>query len=296
MNEHFYNSRGYRVFKVFNFIILSVVTAACIYPIVNTLAISFSSKLAVASGKVFLWPVEFTMDAYSYLLSDSRFWGSMTVSIKRLALGGAVNILICILTAFPLSKSDKVFPARKKYVTYILITMLFTGGLVPTFFVVRYSGIYDTIWALILPIAVPVYNIIIMMNFFRQLPVEMEEAAYIDGADHWQVLWKIYIPTSLPVLATVGLFILVMHWNEWFGAMLYIRRIENYPLQSYLRTRVIDNRMSIETLDDLDKLKKISQRTYNSAQLFIAMIPILVVYPFLQKYFTKGLILGSVKG
>lgn len=296
MNENLYNTKGYKIFTVFNTFILLLVAASCLFPFLNTLAISLSSKMAVTTGKVFLWPVEFNVDAYEYLIQDRRFWKAMLTSIYRLILGGSINIFVCLLTAYPLSKSKQMFPARTIYVTFILITMIFGGGLIPTFFIVKYTGIYNTIFSLVLPTAVPVFNIILMMNFFRQLPVEMEEAAYIDGASHWIVLWKVYLPTSLPSVATVSLFTLVNHWNEWFQALMYISNIDNYPLQSYLRTRVLAQVMAVETLEDLDKVKNISQRTYNSAQLIIAMAPILCVYPFLQKYFTKGLILGSVKG
>ena len=179
-----------------------------------------------------------------------------------------------------------------------MITMLFSGGLIPSFLVVQKTGLMDSIWALILPGAVPVFNVILLLNFFRGLPKEIEESACIDGAGHYRILWKLYIPLSKPALATITLFCIVGHWNSWFDGLIYMNHTSNYPLQSYLQAVVIAAsgvRLSINIQDVID-LQKINDRTLRTAQLFISMIPIFIVYPFLQKYFTTGIVMGSVKG
>lgn len=287
---------SYRVFYVFNTILLILLAILCVAPLINVLAISLSSNRAVASGEVWFVPMDWTLASYDYIVHKGEFWRAMMVSVYRILLGGSLTMTMCIMAAYPLSKRPGKFPARKWYVGYVLVTMMFHGGLIPTFLVVKYTGIINTIWALILPIAVPVFNVILLMNFFRQLPGEMEEAAFIDGASHWQVLFRIYLPTSLPALATVGLFIVVQYWNEWFFALIYMRSTTMYPLQTYLRGVVLSTSFTVEGLADLETLKQLSNRTIIAAQLFVGMIPVLIMYPFLQKHFTKGLVLGSVKG
>lgn len=273
-----------------------MVSILCFLPFLNVLAISLSDQISISLGKVSFWPVGFTTTAYDYLLENKMFWTAMRISISRIALGGFVNMLLTILVAYPLSKEPGKFPGRTVYAWYVLVTMLFSGGLIPTFLVVKYTGLLDSIWALILPGAVPVFNVVLLLNFFRQLPREMEEAAFVDGAGHWKTLLKIYLPTSLPALATIALFTLVGHWNEWFSAIIYMRRMEHYPLQSYLQTVLISDTFRVTSQKDVEILNKLSNKTVSSAQIFIGMIPILCVYPFLQKYFTKGIVLGSVKG
>ncbi len=290
------DSSGYRVFRVFNTGLMVVMAFVCIAPMINILAMSFSSERAIAAGRVFLLPREITFVAYEHIISTARFWRSMLVSVYRLILGGAVNMVLVVLTAYPLSRSKEEFPGRTKYVIYIVITMLFGGGLIPTFLVVRFTGVLDTMWALILPQAVPVYNVILLLNFFRQLPKSLEEAAFIDGATHWTTMLRIVVPLSKPALATIGLFIMVYHWNEWFLAIVFMRDSSLYPLQSYLRTILIDQNFEVTSPEEVELLNTLSNRTISSAQIFVAMIPILLVYPFLQKYFAKGIVLGSVKG
>lgn len=287
---------GSKVFEYFNFAFLIVSSFICLFPLINVLATSLSSSVAVSSGQVKLWPVGFNTIAYEWLLKNSQFWTSMSVSIERIVLGGTINMLLSVMVAYPLSKDSHKFPSRTAYAWYFLFTILFSGGLVPFFLVVKYTGLMDSIWSLIIPGAVPVFNIILLLNFFRQLPKEMEEAAFLDGAGHWSTLWNIYIPTSLPALATIGMFTLVGHWNEWFSAIIFMKRVEHYPLQTYLQSVLVQSNFKVNNQGDLDILNKLSNKTISSAQIFIGMIPILVVYPFLQKYFAKGIVLGSVKG
>ncbi len=287
---------GYRVFTVVNTLIMIALLLICFLPIWYVLCVSLSDNVAVSAGRVSIWPVNFTTMAYEYLIAEEDFWLSMWVACKRVFLGCAVNMFMLILTAYPLSQHPSRFPARKRYAWYFVFTMLFSGGLIPGFLVVRYTGLMNSLWALIIPGALPIYNMILMLNFFRQLPYEVSESAFIDGASHWTTLWRIVVPMSKPAIATVLLFCAVGHWNEWFSPIIYMKRPENYPLQTYLHTKLISASFQVNTLGDLDLLNKLSNRTVNSAQIFIGMVPILCVYPFLQKYFTKGIVLGSVKG
>lgn len=287
---------GYRVFNILNHGFLLAIALLCIFPLINVLAMSFSSQLAISLGKVSFWPIGFSTLAYEFLLSNSMFWTSMLVTLERIALGGSINMVMAVLIAYPLSKSPEKLPGRTVYAWYFIFTMLFGGGLIPTFLVVKYTGIIDTIWSLVIPGAVPIFNVVLLLNFFRQLPKELEEVAFIDGAGHWRTLWSVYLPVSLPALATICLFSLVGHWNEWFSAIIYMKRTEHYPLQTYLQMILVQSNFKVTNAGDLEILNKLSNKTISSAQIFIGMIPILCVYPFLQKYFTKGIVLGSVKG
>lgn len=285
-----------KLFLTFNYILLSLTAIVCILPLINVLAISFSSSSAAAAGYVKLWPVDFTIASYKYALTKNEFLTGFFVSGKRVLLGYIVNMLITISIAYPLSKEKKALGMRNVYAWFFIITMLFHGGLIPTYMTIKSVGLLDTIWALVLPGAVPVFNVILLMNFFRNLPKEIEEAAYIDGAGHWRVLWSIYCPLSKPALATISLFVLVGHWNSWFDGLIYMNSPANYPLQSYLQTIIIEVDPSIVSSNELLDMSEISNRTFKSAQVFLAAFPILIVYPFLQKYFMKGLVFGSVKG
>lgn len=287
---------GRIIFQICNYTILAIAALLCLLPLINVLAISLSSKSAAAAGYVKFWPVDFTLASYKYALSKPEFLQGFWVSIKRVAFGYVVNMVLTILVAYPLSKERTHFRSRHIYAWFFIITMLFNGGLIPTYMTVKETGILDSIWALILPGAVPVFNVILLMNFFRGLPREIEEAAFIDGAGHWRNLIQIYLPLSLPSIATVSLFVLVHHWNSWFDGLIYMNSPKNYPLQSYLQTIIVTPELNTIQADQLLEVHAISDRTFKSAQVFLAAVPILMVYPFLQKYFMKGLVLGSVKG
>jgi putative aldouronate transport system permease protein len=287
---------GRKAFVASNAVILIILALLCLLPLVNVLAISFSSKSAAATGMVKLWPIDFTLASYKYVLSKHEFIASLIVSFKRLFLGLTINMVLTVLTAYPLSKDHKVFRSRSFYTWFLLITILFSGGLIPGFITIKTYGLLDKIWALVLPTAVPVFNVILLMNFFRELPKEIEEAAYLDGAGQWYTLWKIFIPLSKPALATLVLFCAVGHWNSWFDGILFMNNPAHYPLQSYLQTVIINRDLTMVNAGTMKELAEISDRTAKAAQVFIGSLPILAVYPFLQKYFTKGLVLGSVKG
>ncbi|WP_230398104.1 carbohydrate ABC transporter permease [Novisyntrophococcus fermenticellae] len=288
-------SAGSKIFTFINALILILLALICILPIINVLATSLSSNTAVAGGKVAFWPVEFSLESYKYVLGKTAFWRSMGVTILRCILGVSVNVFLCVISAYPLSKSNKRFHGRTAYTWFFFLTMLINGGLIPTFMTVKSAGLLGSIWALILPGAVPVFSVVLMLNFFRAVPEELEEAAIVDGASQWQILMKIFIPISKASMATVCLFAIVFHWNSWFDGIIYINTPAQYPLQSYLNTVLIDATTATSAID-MDALALISDRTIKCAQIFLSMLPIMAAYPFLQRYFVKGMTLGSVKG
>lgn len=237
---------------------------------------------------------------YGFIIENSTFLRSFFISVARVILGVGVNLILVVLVAYPLSREKNQFSARNIYAWFFVATILFSGGVIPSFLVVRYTGLMNSIWSLILPVALPVFSMLVVMNFLRGLPKELEEAAFIDGAGHLQTLIRIILPVLVPSLATVALFSVVSHWNAWFDGMIYMQRQESYPLQTYLRTIIINPSLffsnSTNASSLIETMKYISPRTTKAAQLIIATIPMLLVYPFLQKYFTTGLVMGSVKG
>lgn len=289
-------STGRKVFLLVNFAVLLLAALLCILPLINVLAISFSSKAAASGGYVKFWPVDFTMASYQYALSKPEFLAGFLVSLKRVALGYSINILLAILTAYPLAKERSTFSYRHIYAWFFIVTMLFSGGLIPTYITIKEVGLLDSIWALVLPGAVPVFSVILLMNFFRNLPKEIEEAALIDGAGQWRILLSIFCPLSVPAIATISLFSVVGHWNAWFDGLIYMNSQANYPLQSYLQTIIITPELNAVSSNELLDMSEVSDRTFKAAQVFLASLPVLVIYPFLQKYFMKGLVMGSVKG
>lgn len=288
--------KGWRnaVFDIFNHLFVFTLGLLALAPFVNLLAISLSSSSAAMGGYVTFWPVDFTLENYNAIINSDAVYRAFLISVQRTVLGTIISMFITVITAYPLSKMAREFKGRNIFIWMIVFTMLFDGGLIPYFMVIRSLGLLNSIWALILP-GVSAWNIILMMNFFKEVPRELEEAALLDGANHWQILWKIFIPLSTPALATLSLFVAVYHWNAWFDGMIFMTDSANYPLQTYLRTVVID--MNSATLQmDVTKVDALSQRSLRAAMIFISTVPIMVVYPFLQRYFVTGIKLGSVKG
>lgn len=275
-------------------ILLVLTGMLCFVPFWYIVCQSFSSNEAISAGKVGLLPVEFQLDSYLYVLKRAPFWKAAWITVLRVAVGLPLGMFLMVTAAYPLSKGKR-FPGRDFYVWFIFFTMLFHGGLIPTYLVVRELGLLNTVWAMILPCAVNVFNMLLVLNFFRQLPVELEESASLDGAGHWRILWSIFLPVSKPVLATVALFTLVQHWNSWFDGMIYMKA-DRYPLQTYLRSIIISFNFSNLTPLEQMQLSNFNENALKSAQMVIGTIPILLVYPFLQRYFVSGITLGSVKG
>ncbi|MCY9670006.1 carbohydrate ABC transporter permease [Paenibacillus alginolyticus] len=286
---------GRRLFLSGNVIFLAGISFACLMPIIHILALSFSNGTAAAAGKVILWPVDFTTAAYNNVFGKPEYLRAFGVSFERLILGTSISMFLTILTAYPLSKDERQFRLRTFYVWVFVFTILFSGGLIPWYLTVKSLGLIDTIWALVLPGALQVFNIILLLNFYRNLPKELEESARIDGAGHFATLWKIYVPLALPALATTGLFTMVWHWNSWFDGMILMNHPDNYPLQTFLQTIIIKLDFRFLKTQDAELISKLSDRTSKAAQIFVAAFPILIVYPFLQRFFIKGIVMGSVK-
>ena len=289
------SSPARKAFLVVNYFFLTLVMCISLFPLVHVFALSLSSNSAAQAGWVTILPVDFTLDSYQYILAKPEFFQSFGVSLVRVVLGTLISIGLTILCAYAMAQPDERFHARKYYVWVFLVTMVFSGGLIPLFIVVKSVGIYNSIWALILPGAVQTFNIILMLNFFRGLPYALTESALIDGANHFQIMTKIIVPVSKPSLATVGLFTMVNHWNSWFDGMIYISDTAKYPLQTYLRNVIQSVDIASIDLTSVGAMTNVSQKTVTAAQIFVAIIPILLVYPLLQKYFITGMTLGSVK-
>ncbi len=289
-----YKSLGYRVFSIVNTCFLIFLSILCVLPLIHILAVSFSGKAAASANLVNLWPVDFTVDAFKETMVNKNFIRSIQVSTVRTILGTALFLFFTTLTAYPLSKDPKAFKGRSIYMWFFVFTMLFSGGLVPNYILITELGLRNSIWSLVLPGAVEVWSIIMLLNFFRGIPKELEEAALIDGASELVTMLKVYLPLSPPALATLSLFTMVGHWNSWFDGMIYLTDAKNYPLATLLQTIIVQLDFSKLNVDPKD-IENISQRTVKAAQIFIGALPILLVYPFLQKYFVKGIVLGAVK-
>ncbi len=241
------------------------------------------------------FPIDFTFAAWEQTLGNENFLRALWNGVFRTVLGTLISLTVVTLAAYALSKEDHEFRGRKWYVYTLIFIMLFNGGLIPTYILIQNLGMINTIWALVLPGAVNVFNMILLLNFFRTgVPKSLEEAALIDGAGHFKILFRIYLPISLPALATVGLFTMVGQWNSWFDGLIYLTDSSKYPLSTFLQTIIVQNDYSQMNVNP-DEVRALSERTVRSAQIFIGALPIILVYPFLQKYFVKGIVLGSVK-
>ncbi len=286
-----------KIFDIVLIVILCSIALTCILPLWYTLAVSLSSKSAAAAGIITLWPVDFNLTSYQQLLNDTQFFKSFWISIQRVVLGAGLNFIIVPLMAYPLSKTVKDFRGRNVIMWTVIFTMLFNGGLIPLYLTIQELNLMNSVWALVLVGGAQTidFNIILTINFFRNLPKSLEEAALVDGAGPWYILFKLFIPLSIPVLATVTLFSIVYHWNEFLYGLIFMTREEFYPLQTYIQQLVVSVDPSQMTEDQYKRLSEMSNRTLDAAKIFIAMIPVLVVYPFLQRYFIHGITLGSVK-
>lgn len=283
------------IFTAVNAVFLVLLGLICFLPFWYEVCISFSSNKAILAKEVYLWPVELSFKAYEYVLERVPFWRGLLTTLKRVAIGVPLGMALMVLAAYPLSKDTNKFRFRTVYVWFFFITMLFNGGMIPAYMLIVQLGLLDSVWALVLPGTVNVFNMLLLLNYFRNLPDVLEDAARVDGAGQWRILFQIYLPISKPVLATVALFTIVWHWNSWFDGMIYMKTA-NYPLQTYLRTIIFNYDFGNLSLTDQMRLAEMSDKGVKAAQMVLGALPILAVYPFLQKYFVSGITLGSVKG
>lgn len=299
INNKINEGRARKVYVIINGGLLTIIAVLCVLPFINLLAISLSAKNQVIAGKVWFIPKGFTLDAYKYLLQKSDFFRAFGLSLLRVFLGTTISLAVTMLMSYPLAFGGKDFIGRKFYLAIVILAMFFSGGLIPSFIVISKIGLFNKIWALVLPGAMNCWNMILFINFFRQVPSALMEAAKIEGAGHFTVLFKLVIPLSLPVVATVTLFCVIGNWNAWFDGYLYMNK-ENWPLQTYIY-HVMEDMKNFQlnkdkmTPEEIEALANSNDATLRSAQIFIAMLPVLAVYPIAQKYFIKGILLGGVK-
>ena len=279
--------------RVINAVLLLALTFICLYPFLNVIAYSFSGYNAVLTGNVTFFPKDFTLNAYKEILAKKQIWQAMNTTVFVTIAGTALSMILTIFAAYTLSRDDLI--GRKAITRFILFTMYFGGGILPTFLVVKNVGLYDSLGALFIPNSINVFNFIVMRTFFKSLPPSLEEAARIDGASHMQVLFKIILPLSLPIIATIGLFYAVEYWNSYFNALLYIITPEKFTLQLRLRSLLFGGELnSTANVEGVGSM--VMSQSLKMATVAVSTVPILVVYPWLQKYFVKGVMVGSVKG
>lgn len=286
-------SNSERWFHRFNYILMLVLAAICLFPLLHVLSISFSSSSAVASNAVTFWPIGWNLNAYSKVLSNPQLLSSVGISLQRTSLSLLLGLLVNCMAAYVMSKEGgrNGIAGYKFFVGFFVVSMLFNGGMIPTYLWVTKLGLYNTVWALVLPMLVNVFYLILLMNFFKALPKELEEAAFMDGANHWMVFTKLFLPLSLPVLATVGMFMIVADWNEWLMGQIYMKS-GNVPLSTFLKAILSE---PIIDAGNAEEAAKYNPRALNAAQVLIGALPILVIYPILQKFFTQGIVIGAVK-
>jgi putative aldouronate transport system permease protein len=289
------NTLGSLLIDIIVTVVLVILALSTILPLWYTLCLSLSDKSAAAAGLVTLWPVGFNLTSYQSIVGDAQFFNSFWISIQRVALGTGAELIATLMMAYPLSKSVRQFPARNVIMWFLIFAWLFSGGLIPWYQTMKSIGMINNIWGLVLGNSLPIFNVILAVNFFRNLPKEIEEAALIDGAGPWQIFLQIYLPLSKPMIATIALFSMVYHWNEFFNGLVLSTRQAFYPLQTYIQQQIVVINTTTLTQDQIQMLNEISNQTLNAAKIFIAVIPILLIYPFLQRYFIHGITLGSVK-
>ncbi|WP_284646645.1 carbohydrate ABC transporter permease [Paenibacillus silviterrae] len=279
-----------RLFNTVIYVILGLVGLAAVVPILYVVSVSLTPYAEVLkNGGYVLIPKEITFQAYHKILSSSSIWSSFKVTIFVTVVGTAVNLLLTMLLAYPISR--KGLPHRSIFLFMVVFTLLFSGGIIPTYLVVKSTGLLDTVWALILPNAIWSFNVLIMKSFFENLPEELFESARMDGAGEFRILWQLVVPLSLPSIMTIGLFYAVGHWNQFFQAIMYITDRTLFPLQVIVREMLMLSQQTMESAENM-----VPTVTMQMAAVIVASIPIIVVYPFLQKHFTKGMLLGSIKG
>lgn len=286
---------GSRAFDVFNVIFMLLFLLVTLYPFWYVVIVSLSDGKAVLSGQVSLWPVNITLDTYRVVLRDSSIITGFKNTVIYTSLGTFINLVCTSLCAYPLSRPD--LQGKKQVMGMIVFTMFFSGGMIPAYLVMNQMQLIDTIWAMVLPGAISTYNMIVMRTFFMGIPESLHESACLDGANDWQVLVRIVLPLSMPIMATMLLFYAVGHWNSYMNALLYLNSKSLFPLQSILRNMVVDGQLSeAQTQVGGGSSFTVIETTMKYATIVVSTLPILLIYPFVQKYFVKGVMIGSIKG
>ncbi len=291
-----YRTAGSVAFDIFNYLVIGLVAFTTVLPIIYIIFNSFATELELQTRPMFLIPNTWSVDAYKYIFASSKLLRAFGNSIFITACGTAINLFFTVTMAYPLSK--KFLRGRKGLLNMVIISMFFSGGMIPGYIVVAsWLGMRGTYWALLLPGAISAYNMMIVKNFFQGIPQDLEESASLDGCNDMGILWKIVLPLSLPVLATFGLFYAVGHWNSYFGAMIYLTDDKMYPLQLILRNIIVTAEAAAGDMSLMDpNFVEPPKESIKMAVIVVATVPIMCVYPFLQKYFVKGVMVGALKG
>jgi putative aldouronate transport system permease protein len=290
-------SASRRLFVIFNYVILTLLSLVFVLPMLSLVSTSLVSQAEIQErGNLFLFPRKIDYSAYKILLNkDSIVWNAYGITLFRVAVGTLIQMTVTCMLAYALSK--KKLPFRGIITGFVLVPMFISGGLVPTYLLIKQLGLIDSLWVLVIPNAMSIYNMLLLRNFFMSIPITLEESAVLDGATPLRTLWSIILPLSLPSIMTIGMFYAVGHWNEWFDAAIYINSSSKLPMQSVMRNIVQQYTVSdLEAMSDEAMLNRMPQQTVQNATVVVATLPILVAYPFVQKYFIKGVMVGSLKG
>ncbi|MCI9571900.1 MAG: carbohydrate ABC transporter permease [Lachnospiraceae bacterium] len=297
--NHISRSYSDKIFDIVNLLVMLVLLVIFVWPLWFVVIASFSNPNEVWMGNVVLWPKGFTLVSYETLLEYKRIWVGYGNTLFYTVVGTLVNLVMTVCGAYPLSRKD--FIPRHFFMFLFMLTMYFGGGLIPTYLVVNGLGLVDTRWAMIIPGAVSIYNIIITRTYFmNSIPPSLQEAATLDGANSFQYLMRVVLPLSKPIMAVIGLYYAVGHWNDFYTALIYLYKEELMPLQSFLRDMLMSTKLTLNNLSGLDtatvELKTHLAQTLKYSVIIVSTVPVLCIYPFIQKYFVKGVMVGSVKG
>ncbi len=289
-----------RIMQVFIYVFLTILGFVTLYPLWNSMVISLNLGADTQLGGVTFWPRKFTLENYEIVFQDHRLLHAFWISVWRTVLGTLLSIFLTAVFAFGMSRKELI--GKRFYMICAVITMYFSGGLIPLFLLNRSLGLMNTFWVMIIPVLISVWNMIIFRTFFMELPAGLDESAKMDGCSNWGVFFRIVVPISGPVIATLSLFTAVYHWNDWFTASIYISKAELLPIQTMLQQILNSNIMSEQLMqataqaqDQLAKIQSVTTKSLTMATMMVATVPIMLVYPFVQKYFVKGVLVGSLK-
>ncbi|MEF3305982.1 carbohydrate ABC transporter permease [Paenibacillus sp. GYB003] len=285
-------TRGQKLFNAFNIVLLGALGLSMVLPLLHIIAQSFSNNVAINSGKVLFWPVGFTVGSYKLILQDSTIWVGFRNSVIVTVFGTFINLAMTATLAYPLSRPEYVY--RKAVLLMVLFTLIFSAPLIPNYLLVKQLGLLDTLWALMLPMAISAFNLFVMRSFFIHVPNELLDSAKIDGCGEFRMLWKIVLPLSKPAMATMGIMYAVAHWNRYSEAVFYINHRQWIPLQVRLREIVFTDQFGQSDVGS-ELLMFLSPEGIKMAVIVVATVPIMLVYPFLQKHFIQGMMVGSIK-
>lgn len=290
-------SKGMKIFNIINIFIMLCVCLITVYPFINIIARSFSQEAFINAGSVSVYPKGFNVDAYWLCVSNPNFIRGYLNTLLYTATAVITCLVLTVLCAYPLSKNN--LPGRRIFVKFMMFTMFFGGGMIPNFLLVKSLHMFNTMWAIIIPGSISVWNVVIMITFFQGIPSSLEEAAQIDGLGMFGTLWYVVIPLSKPIFATMVLFFAVGTWNNWFGPLIYFSDNSKYPITLFLRNILMASQKLSATSSEINNLLSQDQmpaESLKAASIVTVTLPILCLYPFAQKYFVKGMTIGSVKG